>query len=52
MFSLVVAEYGDGELLPECGAGLHQFQNGRWVWIDPEAGYGLRVIGERLMATP
>jgi proteasome lid subunit RPN8/RPN11 len=35
MFSLVVGEYGDGALHPANGAGLHQFQNGRWVWIDP-----------------
>jgi proteasome lid subunit RPN8/RPN11 len=33
MFSLVVARYGEGSLLPEQGAGLHQFQDGRWVQI-------------------
>ena len=33
MFSLVVANYGTGSLLPEQGAGLHQFQDGRWVLI-------------------
>jgi len=33
MFSLVVASYGVGSLLPEQGAGLHQFQDGRWVLI-------------------
>jgi hypothetical protein len=33
MFSLVVASYGAGSLLPEQGAGLHQFQDGRWVLI-------------------
>jgi hypothetical protein len=33
MFSLVVADYGHGSLLPAEGAGLHQFQNGRWVQI-------------------
>jgi proteasome lid subunit RPN8/RPN11 len=33
MFSLVVADYGHGSLLPADGAGLHQFQNGRWVQI-------------------
>ena len=34
MFSLVVADYGRGSLLPESGAGLHQYQDGRWVAID------------------
>jgi proteasome lid subunit RPN8/RPN11 len=34
MFSLVVADYGSGSLLPEEGAGLHQFQKGKWVQID------------------
>ncbi len=33
MFSLVVSEYGEGSLLPEHGAGLHQFQNGQWSEI-------------------
>jgi proteasome lid subunit RPN8/RPN11 len=33
MFSLVVANYGSGSLLPEHGAGLHQFRDGRWVII-------------------
>jgi proteasome lid subunit RPN8/RPN11 len=35
MFSLVVSRYGDGALHPAQGAGLHQFQDGRWVLIDP-----------------
>jgi hypothetical protein len=35
MFSLVVGCYGDGGLHPAEGAGLHQFQDGRWVLIDP-----------------
>lgn len=34
MFSLVVARYGQGSLDPRSGAGLHQFQDGRWVRID------------------
>lgn len=34
MFSLVVARYGDGSVLPEEGSGLHQFQDGRWVKIE------------------
>lgn len=33
MFSLVVADYGRGSLLPAEGAGLHQYQNGRWVHV-------------------
>jgi proteasome lid subunit RPN8/RPN11 len=35
MFSLVVGRYGDGALHPAHGAGLHQFQGGRWVLINP-----------------
>ena len=34
MFSLVVADFGRGSLLPEEGAGLHQHQSGRWVKVD------------------
>lgn len=37
MFSLVVAQYGRGSLLPEDGAGLHQHQDGRWVFVDDGA---------------
>lgn len=33
MFSLVVADYGQGSLLPEDGAGLHQYQEGRWMAV-------------------
>lgn len=33
MFSLVVADYGYGHLLPARGAGLHQFQDGRWTRV-------------------
>jgi hypothetical protein len=33
MFSVVVARYGAGSLLPGQGAGLHQFREGRWVLI-------------------
>lgn len=35
MFSLVVARYGDGSVDPREGAGLHQFQSRRWVFVDP-----------------
>lgn len=34
MFSLVVANYGDGSILPAAGAGLHQFQDQRWVAVE------------------
>jgi hypothetical protein len=33
MFSLVVADYGHGSLLPNEGAGLHQYQSGRWLQV-------------------
>jgi proteasome lid subunit RPN8/RPN11 len=32
MFSLVAGHYGHGELLPPA-AGLHQYQDGRWVQV-------------------
>ena len=35
MFSLVVGEYGAGSIRPDAGLGVHQFQDGRWVWIEP-----------------
>ena len=38
MFSLVVSRYGSGSLLPEEGAGLHQFQDSRWVLVPPGSG--------------
>jgi proteasome lid subunit RPN8/RPN11 len=38
MFSLVVADYGNGGLTLEDGVGLHQYQRNRWVQIkDPSA---------------
>jgi len=33
MFSLVVADYGNGGLTLEDGVGVHQYQGGRWVQI-------------------
>jgi proteasome lid subunit RPN8/RPN11 len=33
MFSLVVGEYGAGAISPDAGAGLHQYQDGRWVKV-------------------
>lgn len=38
MFSLVIGTYGEGEMTPERGAGLHQFQDGRWVRVEPMPG--------------
>lgn len=38
MFSVVVARYGEGSMLPSGGASVHQHQDGRWVMLDgPEA---------------
>ncbi len=37
MFSLVVADHGQGSLLPAQGAGLHQYQHGRWVHLTTDA---------------
>jgi proteasome lid subunit RPN8/RPN11 len=34
MYSLVVASYGSGGMLPSEGAGLHQRQDGRWVFVE------------------
>jgi proteasome lid subunit RPN8/RPN11 len=34
MFSLVIANYGIGSVEPSAGAGLHQFQDGRWVQVE------------------
>jgi proteasome lid subunit RPN8/RPN11 len=37
MFSIVVADYGAKEFTPVNGAGVHQFQDGRWVWVTDAA---------------
>jgi proteasome lid subunit RPN8/RPN11 len=37
MFSLVVADYGRGSLLPAQGAGLHQYLHSRWVRLTSDA---------------
>lgn len=34
MFSLVIAQYGHGSILPAEGCGVHQFQDGHWVYIS------------------
>lgn len=48
LFSLVVANYGDGSLLPSQGAGLHQYQDRRWVQIAPPAPDAVIVVPEIL----
>jgi hypothetical protein len=42
MFSIVAAEYGRGSLRPPA-AGLHQYQDGRWVQI---------ANGDAMIVTP
>lgn len=49
MFSLVTASYGRGSMLPEQGAGLHQYQHGRWVAIH-QAEPALVPIPSELLA--
>lgn len=34
MFSIVVADYGDGGVTSRDGAGIHQYQDGRWVKVS------------------
>jgi hypothetical protein len=34
MFSAVIGDYGHGGMHPYDGAGLHQFQDGRWVLVS------------------
>ncbi len=34
MFSVVVARYGLGGILPAEGSGLHQMQDGRWILVE------------------
>ncbi len=44
MFSLVIARYGAGGVTLETGAGLHQFQDGRWVQIPPTSDGALCIV--------
>lgn len=37
MFSLVVGDFGLGSLDPRAGAGLHQYQDGVWTKVPPDA---------------
>jgi proteasome lid subunit RPN8/RPN11 len=52
MFSLVVARYGQGSIHPAEGAGLHQYQDGRWVQVLPACGDALTVVPPLLGTTP
>lgn len=44
MFSLVVARYGAGGIHPATGAGLHQYQDKRWVRIPAECTDALTIV--------
>lgn len=46
MFSVVVAGYGRGDILPAGGAGVHQFQDRRWVLLTDAADAVVVVPGE------
>lgn len=47
MFSLVVAVYGSGGMMPEEGAGLHQRQSGRWILVE-QADPAIVVVSARV----
>lgn len=51
MFSLVLANYGDGQVDPARGAGLHQYQIGQWVQIPHDA-EALVIVPTRLDSLP
>ena len=44
MFSLVIGRYGRGGMTLETGAGLHQFQSGRWVQIPRRYATALTIV--------
>jgi len=44
MFSLVIGRYGAGGVTLDTGAGLHQFQDGRWMQIPSEYGDALCIV--------
>ena len=48
LFSLVVGNYGDGSLLPTQGAGLHQYQDRRWVQIAPPPADAVIIVPDIL----
>jgi hypothetical protein len=52
MFSVVVAGYGRGELAPRGGAGLHQYQDGRWVRIPAGHEDALVIVAPLIESLP
>jgi len=52
LFSLVVGSYGDGGLLPSEGAGLHQYQDRRWVLITTTSPDALVIAPPVIHTTP
>ncbi|HVT70442.1 MAG TPA: Mov34/MPN/PAD-1 family protein [Trebonia sp.] len=44
MFSLVVADYGRGAITPVDGAGLHQYQDRRWVQVAAECADAMLIV--------
>jgi proteasome lid subunit RPN8/RPN11 len=44
MFSLVVANYGRGAITPADGAGLHEYQDRRWVRIAADCADALVIV--------
>lgn len=48
MFSLVVADFGQGQMHHTKGTGLHQFQNGRWIKIEATYEDAFLIIPSRL----
>jgi hypothetical protein len=44
LFSLVIGGYGTGHIHPRKGAGLHQYQDDRWVQILPGPADPLLIV--------
>ena len=52
MFSLVVGSYGDGGIALSDGAGLHQYQDRRWVFVSTAGSNALIIVPELTRAEP
>lgn len=52
LFSLVVSNYGRGDISPGGGAGLHQYQEGRWVRVADECRDALIVVPPLITTGP
>jgi proteasome lid subunit RPN8/RPN11 len=52
MFSLVVADYGRGAIAPAEGAGLHQYQDHRWVQVQAECADALLILPPLVETVP